>query len=404
VRTRRWNREEQVLSIARDVWRYLTDAVIEEELALEAGAILDMRAAEVRDLGRVQFVLSEQVHELLRTMPRLVRRLTTTTELEEEISPERVRGAIRWGPTLSERMATGLPHLYVTSPARRAFQTAENEVLVAALEAIQSAARATGWMRSSSSGIGAKVRRRGSDAERWLRHRMLTEVERRPLTPQIRSRVRTGRASRRYRPALDVLDLHAQYLKRHDREAVKRAVERHALLVATEDKLLELKVAFSIERGLRELGWRLGHPGLIRDRRLCHATQGSRVVDVYYQSTPKALSAGSHYREIQREHPFRGIGGMIPDFVLRIDGLRGRRWVLVEVKGVESSVHNHARNAIRGLLAYRRAFDPVLSEQPGPYGLAVAWGSDLEPSARSEIAACTPDTVHKALGFMLESS
>ena len=81
-------------------------------------------------LGRLQFLVSDESGALLQQLPFLVRRLATTTASEEEWSAERIRGAIQWGRTIGVRQATGIPHMYVTSPARRAYQTPENELLV----------------------------------------------------------------------------------------------------------------------------------------------------------------------------------------------------------------------------------------------------------------------------------
>src|SRR4051812_39163221 len=119
MRSRAWRRDDVLDSLRADVWRYLTQSAgSERHLAAEAAALLQMSESDVRAIARVQFVLSHEVTELLAGMPRLVRRLATTTVREEEWSLDRVRGPIEWTPTLSGRLTTGLPHLYVTAPAR----------------------------------------------------------------------------------------------------------------------------------------------------------------------------------------------------------------------------------------------------------------------------------------------
>jgi hypothetical protein len=75
--------------------------------------------------------------------------------------------------------------------------------------------------------------------------------------------------------------------------------------------------------------------------------------------------------------------------------------VLVEVKGGERPVTDSARRAALDLLAYRRAFNGVLRLQPEPYGLGIAWGKELTPSADSELVLCTPDTIGLALARMV---
>lgn len=406
MKTLVWDRKARIKAIAPDVWRYVTAASVEErDVELEAAALLDMEIAEIRKLARLHFMLSDQVDRLLAQMPELIRRLTTTTVLEEEVSADRVRGAIRWGPTFGQRAATGLPHLYVTSPARRAHQTPENEVLVAALDAIRNVGRKTGWHRSSAEDVGAGVRDRVAGAERWLRSRVLMAVERRDVTPLTLSKVRSGRARKRYRAAVDVLDLHKDFVRRRRLEAIKTAIEQRALAARRDDRILELTVAFQIERALRDLGWKAELPGLVSGGVLIEAEDGHRKLEVKYQRTPGELSAGSRYREIQSVHDFPGIGGMIPDFVFRVsEEGKNPTWILGEVKGVESPVQDLARSAIRDLLAYRRAFDPVLQEQEGIYGLAIVWGAEVQPSVDSEIAVCTPDTLRTALEKVLGAS
>src|SRR5262245_16200211 len=130
MRTLRWVRADLIAEIRRDLWRYLTPAASIETELLQAASLLQMRPHELRRLGRLQFLISDELGRLLRQLPLLTRRLATTTASEEEWSPERIRGTIQWGRTIGVRQATGLPHMYVTTPARRAFQTAENELLV----------------------------------------------------------------------------------------------------------------------------------------------------------------------------------------------------------------------------------------------------------------------------------
>ena len=64
----------------------------------------------------------------------------------------------------------------------------------------------------------------------------------------------------------------------------------------------------------------------------------------------------------------------------------------MEVKGLAREVQESARDALQNLLAYRRAFDRVLSSQDGTYGLGIAWGEELAPRD-SEAMLCTPDTL-----------
>ena len=108
------------------------------------GASGALPLGDLQRLATVHFVLSPEVKALLDGMHALSRRLATTTVREEEASLEAVRGPIMWGPTLAAQAAAGVRQRYVTAPARRAYDTPENQVLVAALNAIVTVGTQTG--------------------------------------------------------------------------------------------------------------------------------------------------------------------------------------------------------------------------------------------------------------------
>jgi hypothetical protein len=403
VRDLSWDRSQAVDRLRRDVWRYVTQASQSEEaLLLWAAALLQMPAAEVRYLAQLQFILSEPVGRLLEQMPRLIRRLTTTTQTEVEVTAERIRGAIRWSETFAQRAATGLPHVFVTAPSRRAFQTPENEILAFALFAIADFGRRTGWDRSSASGPAEIIAARVADATKWRQARALVDVPAKQPTQTTIARVRASRNRGRYQAALDVVDLYRRYIARVDRSAIREAVEHHALIASRDSVLLELECAFGTIRALRGLGWRASPTGLLRPPHIFQARKDGSHLDVYYQRAPTALSAGSYYGEIQKDHGFPSASGLIPDLVLRLRVGNTITWLLIEVKGgPKRGVGDNARAAILDLLAYRRAFAPVLDKQSGPYGLGYAWGRELVPADEAELTLCTPDTLSRALELLL---
>jgi hypothetical protein len=167
--------------------------------------------------------------------------------------------------------------------------------------------------------------------------------------------------------------------------------------------LLELQCAFDTIRAIRGLGWTTTPTGLLQPPHILQARKGHRQLDLYFQHTPAALGSGSLYGEVQKAHSFTSRGGLIPDLVLRLRSADATRWLLIEVKGGQKrGVADYARSAVLDLLAYRRAYAPVLDTQDGSYGLAYAWGHGLEPSVDAEVTVCTPDTLHAALAPLLE--
>ncbi len=409
MRSRPWSREQAIAAVRQDIWRYLTHAASREpELQLEAAAILQMPPAEVRTLAQAQFILGEDVRALLDGMGGLMRRLATTTVDKEECSAEHVRGPIQWGPTLVEQSRTGLRHRYVAAPAKRAFDTPENRVLVAGLAVIVEVGERTGWHRLGERHLAGEVRARVDEARHWRSRRALSGILATNPTPRTLSRVAGGRTRRRYRYAVEVVRTHQRLVQRLDRDAIRTAVERHALVTSSDDVLLELLCAFALARALADGGWETSHPGLVRSRGcFLTASRGRARLELHYQGVPAALGAGAIYDEVQRAHGFPGggIGRLRPDFVIRLHDDDGERWILGEVKGgPRRRVQDAARDALYDLLAYRRNYDRQLAGSTTPHGLGIAWGAELEPAAGSEVVLCTPDCLGQALDALLAGS
>jgi hypothetical protein len=395
-----WDRAELIREIRSKVWRYLTPAADLESELLEAAALLQMPASELRAIGQLQFLVSDELGQLLSELPFLMRRLATSTANEEEWSSERIRGSIQWGRTLGLRGATGLRNLYVTAPARRAFQTPENEMLVFLLDATVMLGRRSGWHRSTSETVGKLVSSRVAVAERALQVRMLTEIERRPLNGTPLMRVRSGRHKNRYRSVLAAYDLYRSLLGRLDRQAIRQSVEHGGLVSRDDPVLFELLSTFRTLEALSHLGWTMSRMGLFAGSLRVTGILEDERLELTYQVTPADLSRGSIYRSAQYRHGV-AVGALRPDLVLRHIRENEERWLLVEVKGGTRSCSESARAAAYDLLAYRTAFAPVLAKQDSPYGLGIAWGAQLAPNPQSEIVLCSPDTIEQALKQLL---
>jgi len=396
-----WRRIDLIERVKADIWRYLTPAADIETELLEASALLQMRPSELRTLGSLQFLISDELGRLLAYLPFLLRRLATTTAHEEEISADRIRGAIQWSRTFGLRYATGIPHVYVTAPSRRAYQTPENELLVFLLDEAIMLGKLLGWEGSTSERVGVLVGERVGSAQRWSQARALSEVERRRIEARAIARIRAGRLRHRYQPVLDAWERYSALVGRLDRSSIRRAVETYGVVSRDDATLLELYCTFETLSSLSELGWRFGRLRLFGGAlRLIGVRDGERC-EVTYQATPKVLRTGSLYRHLQVAHRIPA-GGLRPDLVLRHTADGQERWLMIEVKGGQRSVEDSARAALYDLLAYRTAFKETLDHAPTPYGLGIAWGAELEPSLHGEIMLCSPDTLRRAFRLYFE--
>jgi hypothetical protein len=401
MKTLAWNRRERITQVRDRIWSYVSPAAKFEVPGLVvAAALLKWPETDALRLGELQFLLSKEVGEFLEAMPQLVRRLTTASASIEQWSGDRLLGPVQWNRTLAMRAATGWQQLFITSPARRVYQTAENELLVHVLDAITRTAISSGWDRSVSRKQPAQmVRDRMSEASRWQQSRMLSSVDRVPPTARSLGRIRSGRSQNRYAAVLSAYDKLVSLVEQLDRHGIRAAVEHASLVTADDATLFELLTTFSLLDALQEQGWRLtpfrlfhGHLH-VRGRRA-----DGRQISVWYQSTPPELATGSLYRYVLTSHEFSHHHELRPDLVLRWTDHNGPdRLLVVECKLSQLGAGHAARSALLDLFAYRRSFDAALTNSGHPYGLGVAWGSGLLPVTTTEIALCTPDTLREAV-------
>jgi hypothetical protein len=69
---------------------------------------------------------------------------------------------------------------------------------------------------------------------------------------------------------------------------------------------------------------------------------------------------------------------------------------VIEIKGGKYEVARYAVAALQHLLAYRRSFEPALS-QSTRYGVGITFGREPQPDLDAKVALCTPDRLAMAL-------
>ena len=172
----------------------------------------------IRELAEIQFLTSDAVRRLLEELPLLMRHLATTAVAVEDYEPEQVVGSPRWAKTVAYRAVTGLDHVFVTAPAQRSHDTAENRLLKFLLEEITAIGSRMRWYRAQGGAQAEEVRRRTDQARRWTLARSLASVaSREPSAREVR-RVQSGRRAHRYSTALATYAIHRAWIGRGDAE------------------------------------------------------------------------------------------------------------------------------------------------------------------------------------------
>jgi hypothetical protein len=173
-----------------------------------ASTLLGLPGRLARQLVGTAVATSEEAEGLLEAMPRIVRSMAIATTDRPQRCFGELRGPVLWSETMSARSASaGDPGLYVCATTTKAYDTAENRVLKAALAAIHQAgaeadAASLTALSASRAEQARRARHNGQRAAHLLEHRTLADVPITRVTGRALRRTRAGSRRGTYRPAV----------------------------------------------------------------------------------------------------------------------------------------------------------------------------------------------------------
>ena len=190
----------------RLIWDGLSRPVPVREAAR---ALFGLPHDVIRQLAGALTATSPEAEALLVAMPEMLRNLSITTVQTAERCVGEVRGPVLWAETISARAGTaGATDVFICLTARRAYDTPQNRVLVAALTAIRKAAADADPVarQAYDDEVLLRARVNGDEARRYLEHRTMRDVSRKRPSRRDIAKAVTGRRSQQYQPAIDVLE------------------------------------------------------------------------------------------------------------------------------------------------------------------------------------------------------
>lgn len=199
-------------------------------------ALLGLPRRAATQLVGTTVAASPEADALLDAMPHILRSMAIATTDRPERCHGELRGPILWSETMSARSASaGDPGLFVCATTTRAYDTAENRVLKAAIAAIARAGHGAIHGRSlEGDDLLRHVHHNEHRARHLLEHRTLSGVPVGRITGRMLQRTSAGTRRATYRPALVMLSraddpLTAEHLQAH---APSATLADHDLLAA----------------------------------------------------------------------------------------------------------------------------------------------------------------------------
>lgn len=171
-------------------------------------ALHGLPARLARQLVGSAVATSEEAERLLDAMPRIVRSMAIATTDRPQRCYGELRGPVLWSETMSARSASaGDPGLYVCATTTKAYDTAENRVLKAALAAIREAgaeadAASASGLSPARADQARRARHNGQRAAHLVEHRTLADVPVTRITGRVLRRTRGGSRRGTYQPAV----------------------------------------------------------------------------------------------------------------------------------------------------------------------------------------------------------
>jgi hypothetical protein len=204
-------------------------------------ALLGLPPHATRQLVGAVLATSDEAEDLLDAMPRILRSLAIATTDRHERCMGEIRGPVLWAETMSARSSSaGDTGLYVCATTTKAYDTDENRVLKAALNAVFVAGRhAERGMEGYTDDVIKRARHNGQTAARLMDHQTLAPVPVARPTGRSLRRTRAGSRRHTYQPALALLRRAGDPMGPEHLAAFadERTTAQHDLLAATLERV-----------------------------------------------------------------------------------------------------------------------------------------------------------------------
>ena len=360
--------ESNIDIVLKEVEEFLQLYLFKGNVELNDNSIQELFELSHEDLTTlkiVHFMLSDEVRNLIKILPQLVRNLVHSTQKETEIMRGNIRGRIDWGATLKERYSQGFDDksLFVCNPPSKYYDLEENQLLKFLLRRIRYfKENYLNFVHSDNFDIEKIDRNKdwytivndnSQMAKLTLRKVYFKEIS----NVKIKSKhLRKCMKSRNllYHYVAKVYKLYEDLFILGDKDVLKKLLNERIIKTANGDKLYEIYVFFNLVKTL---------PGFWEGKLLYSGNDYSTTckqddlsITVHYQKTPDALKGISEYLEIIENYEIKG-STRSPDVIIEFEKNNKTFYRLVEVKN--SSSEGYVRDSLYKVMGYYKDFKHI---------------------------------------------
>jgi hypothetical protein len=368
---------------------------------------------ELNHLKTIHFLLSEEVDELIKELPKLLRNLSHSTHKELVECRGIIRGRIDWNMTFKERYSQGFndPSLFICQPSTKMYDLPENQLLNYIL-----------WkIRSLSENINLKVTEELLDADEWkdwqdkivTRYLKVKKISKNVYFQQIsmpRSiKPKTVQKAYRHRnqsydKVAESYELYEKLFISNDQEVLRKLIESQIFEPLNNDKLFEIYVLIKILNLLKkypgELEFGLLQPGTDYTARYL---SNYLEICIFYQKMPLRFIDCSKHKEIFKFYD-PNVSLRRPDIMLKIQTDNKKYYRIVEVK--RTNDRNFIVDSVYKVLGYLNDFEGCLKATTNPQGVLVIWDGanikDMKNALKQPVFILQDKNMEKGLQKLLE--
>lgn len=335
----------------------LNDSVIEDLFELSHDDLITLKV--------VHFLLSDEIRNLIKILPQLVRNLAHSTQRETEIIHGNINGRIDWGATIKERYSQGFndKSLFVCNPPSKYYDLEENQLLKFLLKRIkylkenylnfinpetfdiEKVDNNKDWYTIVNDNVQMAIL-----TLRKVYFNDISDV----LIKQKHLRKCMKNRNLLYHHVAKVYRLYEDLFVLENEDVLKELLSKRIIKTADGDKLYEIYVFFNLVKSL---------PGFFEGKLLYSGNDYSTTcvlddleITVHYQKTPDALKKVSEYLDIIENYDIEG-RTRSPDVIIEFKKNNKIFYRLVEVKN--SSSPDYVRSSLYKVMGYYKDFKHI---------------------------------------------
>ncbi|MEW6493053.1 MAG: hypothetical protein AB1589_11185 [Cyanobacteriota bacterium] len=338
---------------------------------------------ELRLLQLIYFLLSESVQRSIREcMPRLLQRLTKSTERMMTELKGSVRGNVDWNLTLKRRGGAGFsnPTVFVSRIASKTHNLPEVQALKYLLTQINRlCVEVLGKIPEEGETLSYEPSQKWKDEVRSLYHQShaflkntyLRDIELpTKITDMMLQKVRCAR-SNDFKIIYESLRLYRKLFLQAEQETLRNCLNQGVLKPLNRDTLYEVYILLVTLTSLEQAGWVREYLRLIGYGKgaIANYRYGDQILRVYYQTLPATFAQNSLYTELLRKYRL-DVSVRRPDILLEFDAERGD-FKLLEIKRTQDK--GYILDSVYKVFGYLKDFENCFTSEKVPQAMLVVW-------------------------------